>query len=123
MNAWIRRIHIYLGLINFSLLIVFGLAGLVVTFEAPDIFRQKQGPAVTFVDFTAPPFASDREVALMLGGIVQPAHAGPPVNRRNAANQLVADFYSVNGLTRVTLLEHERRAQVQTFRNSIWRFF
>ena len=33
---------------------VFGLAGLVVTAEAPDIFKQKQAPATAFRDFTPP---------------------------------------------------------------------
>ena len=119
---WIRRIHTYLGLLNFSLLIVFGLAGLIVTFEAPDIFRQKNGPSSEFRDFTAPLSASDREVGALLARTLSPSHAGPPVVRRNASNQLVADFYSVNGLVRVTLLTGEQRIQVQTFRNSIWRF-
>src|SRR5262245_57927308 len=113
MNHWIRRIHLYLGLVNFSLLIVFGLAGLVVTFEAPDIFKQKQGPAVELLAFTPPPSASDREVGQLLANLLQPAHAGPPVIRRNAANQLIAEFYSVNGMVRATLLESERRVQVQ----------
>src|SRR3954453_7887332 len=123
MNVWVRKIHIYLGLLNFSLLIVFGLAGLVVTAEAPDIFRQKQGPTVETRDFTAPPDASDRAVAERIGFAMAPPHAGPPVVRRNGKSQLVAEFYSVNGMTRVTLLESEHRAQVETFRNSIWRFF
>jgi hypothetical protein len=112
----------YLGLLNFSLLVVFGFAGLVATAEAPDIFKQKQGPATAFRDFTAPASASDREVAELVAQQMAPAHSGPPVMRRNGANQLVTDFYSINGLTRVTLLENERRAQIQTFRNSIWRF-
>jgi hypothetical protein len=38
MNTWIRKIHMYTGLLNFTILCVFGLAGLVVTAEAPDIF-------------------------------------------------------------------------------------
>ena len=122
MNAWIRRIHMYLGLLNFSLLIVFGLAGLVATAEAPDIFKQKQPPAMTFREFTSPPSSSDREVAELIAQQMAPAHSGPPVMRRNGANQLVTEFYSINGMTRVTLLENEHRAQIQTFRNSIWRF-
>src|SRR4051794_23411293 len=122
MNIWIRKIHMYLGLVNFSLLIVFGLAGLVVTFEAPDIFKQKQPPAVASLEFSPPPSASDREVGQLLAQLLQPAHAGPPVIRRNGANQLITEFYSVNGMLRVTLLENEHRIQTQTFRNSIWRF-
>jgi hypothetical protein len=122
MNVWIRKVHMYLGLVNFTLLILFGLAGLAVTAEAPDIFHQEGGPAVASREFTAPPGASDREVARLLAPLMAPPHSGPPVVRRNAANHLVTDFYSVNGLTRVTLIEHEHRAQVQTYRNSIWRF-
>jgi hypothetical protein len=112
----------YLGLVNFSLLMVFGLAGLVVTCEAPDIFRQKRGAAVSYRDFTPPPNASDREAAELLSRTLEPAHAGQPVVRRNGANQLVADFYSVNGLVRATFLEGDERVRVETFRNSIWRF-
>src|SRR5947207_12402008 len=109
MTPWIRRIHIYLGLLNFTILLVFGLAGLVVTFEAPDIFKQKQGPAVETLDFTPAPNASDREVAQAIEGLIAPRHAGPPNIRRNGKNQLVADFYSVNGLVRTTLLENEHK--------------
>jgi hypothetical protein len=43
--------------------------------------------------------------------------------RRDAQHQLVADFYSVNGLVRATLLEGEGQLRVETRRNSIWRFF
>jgi hypothetical protein len=121
-TPWIRRIHTYLGLLNFSLVLVFGLAGLIVTFEAPDIFHQPQGPAVEVRDFAPPANASDREVGEMLARTIQPAHTGAPSVHRDASNQLVSDFYSVNGLVRVTLLSGEQRIQIQTFRNSIWRF-
>lgn len=122
MTQWIRRIHLYLGLLNFSLLIVFGLAGLVVTMEAPDIFHQKAGPKVEVREFAAPPSASDREVAALIAQSIDPKHAGPPVVRRTPPNQLVAEFYSVNGMVRATLLPGERQVEVRTFRNSIWRF-
>ena len=112
----------YLGLLNFSILVIFGLAGLVVTFEAPTIATQKEGPTVTDREFTAPPAASDKEVGRLLSAKLNPSNAGPPLVRRNAANQLVTDFYSVNGLVRVTFFEAEHRIQVQTWRNSIWRF-
>jgi hypothetical protein len=123
MTFWVRRLHIYLGLLNFSLLIVFGVAGLAVTAEAPDIFSQKEPPSVTSRQFAAPPSAPHREVARLIAAQVQPDHAGDPVVRRNDANQLVTEFYSVNGMVRATLFESERRMEIRTFRNSIWRFF
>ncbi|MEO8596228.1 MAG: hypothetical protein ABI759_23115 [Candidatus Solibacter sp.] len=122
MKFWVRRIHIYLGLFNFTLLCVFGLAGLVVTAEAPDIFRGGSVPVVASVPFQAPGAASDKEVGALIGQTLQPRHAGKPNVRRNENRQLVADFYSVNGLVRATLLENEGRLNVETRRNSIWRF-
>src|SRR5437764_155036 len=107
MNTWIRKIHIYAGLLNFTILCVFGLAGLVATAEAPDIFSAGTAPAVTTSPFRAPGSASDHEVGELIRAQLRPAHAGKPYVRRDAQHQLVADFYSVNGLVRATLLEHE----------------
>jgi hypothetical protein len=99
------------------------VTGLVVTAEVPDIFSQKEAPSVASYQFTAPPSASDREVARLIATLTQPDHAGDPVLRRNAANQLVTEFYSINGMVRATLFESEHRVEIRTFRNSIWRFF
>ena len=123
MITWIKKIHMYTGLLNFTILCVFGLAGLVATAEAPDIFKPGTMPIVTNLPFHAPGSASDRQVAELIREQLQPAHAGRPVIRRDARHQLVADFYSVNGLVRTTLLEGEGQLRVETRRNSLWRFF
>jgi hypothetical protein len=122
MNTWIRKIHMYTGLLNFTIVCVFGLAGLVATAEAPDIFSAGTVPLVTTLPFSAPGTASEEEVGELIREQLRPAHAGKPNIRRDARHQLVADFYSVNGLVRATLLDSERRLQVETRRNSIWRF-
>jgi hypothetical protein len=54
MNTWIKKIHMYAGLLNFTILCVFGLAGLVATAEAPDIFKVGTVPVVTTLPFRAP---------------------------------------------------------------------
>src|ERR1051326_2038172 len=123
MNAWIKKIHMYAGLLNFTILCVFGLAGLVATAQAPDIFSAKRPPAVTTLPFSAPGSASDEQVGELIRRQLQPPHAGKPFTPRDDRHRLVADFYSVNGLVRATLLEPERQLQVETRRNSIWRFF
>jgi hypothetical protein len=122
MSAWIKKIHMYAGLFNFTIICVFGLAGIVVTAEAPDIFHAVTPPVVETVPFQAPGSASDKEVGELIAGRLHPRNAGKPNVRRNASHQLVADFYSVNGLVRVTLLETEGQLRVETLRNSIWRF-
>jgi hypothetical protein len=120
---WIKKIHMYAGLLNFTILCIFGLAGLVVTAEAPDIFQPGNKSVVSALPFTAPPSASDKEVGTLIAARYRPAKAGAPNVRRNAQHQLVADFYSVNGLVRMTLVEGAGQLQVETRRNSIWRFF
>ncbi len=122
MSVWIRKIHIYAGLFNFMMVCIFGMAGIVVTAGAPDIFSAGNRPSVSSVAFQAPGSASDQDVGMLIADKLRPRNAGKPNVRRNANHQLVADFYSVNGLVRATLLESEGRLQVETLRNSIWRF-
>jgi hypothetical protein len=122
MNPWIKKIHMYTGLLNFTILCVFGLAGLVATANAPDIFASGAVPAITTLPFHAPASASDQEVGEMIRAQLRPPNAGKPFVHRDAQHRLVADFYSVNGLVRATLLEKEGQLQEETRRNSIWRF-
>ncbi len=120
---WIRRIHIYAGLLSFSFLILFGVAGLVVTCKAPDIFSSGEPPALRSIPFTAGASASDRSVGKAIEALVAaPPHGGEPYIHRDDANRLNVDWYSVNGLLRATLIENEQRIEVRQYRNSIWRF-
>src|SRR3569623_486269 len=112
----------YAGLLNFTILCVFGLAGLVATAQLPDIFSAKKPPVVRMLPFSAPSFASDEQVGELIRKRLQPAHAGTPFTHRADRHRLVAEFYSVNGLVRATLLEREGQLQIETLRNSIWRF-
>lgn len=123
MNAWIRKLHMYAGLLNFSILIVFGIAGLVASVGAPDIFEHPTLHTITTQEFSPSPSASDKEVASAIAAALHIRVGEPPNSRRNAQHQLMVDFYDPNGLRRVTLIEMEHRLQVETLRNSIWRFF
>ena len=98
------------------------MAGIVVTVGAPDIFNGGAMTVVATVPFRAPGSISDQQAAELIGAQLQPAHAGKPGVRRNAQHELVADFYSVNGLVRATFLESQGQLRVETRRNSIWRF-
>ena len=124
MYYWVRKLHIYAGLLNFSFLIVFGLAGLVVTFDAPDIFHAGNPPRSETRAFSFAPNLSDKEIGAVVARTLQPAHAGPPVVHRDpSTHELMIDFYSVNGLLRTTALEQTGQLRMETYRNSIWRFF
>jgi hypothetical protein len=42
--------------------------------------------------------------------------------RRTPENHLLLDFYNVNGIYRVIVLEQEQKLRVEEIRNSIWLF-
>ena len=120
----VRRIHIYAGLLNFSMLVNFGLAGLVATFKAPDIMHAGMLPEISRIGFTAPESLSDKQVGERIASAVQtPPRSGEHYIHRDDSNRLVVDWYSPNGLVRAAYLEPKHQLEIQRWRNSIWRFF
>ncbi|MGH9721820.1 MAG: hypothetical protein ACRD8O_16550, partial [Bryobacteraceae bacterium] len=104
MRELIKKIHMYLGLLNFSILLVFGVAGMLATVEAEPAKRHRPEPQVEYRDFKVEPGMNDRQVADAVFAQVNPALASPLPNyalRRDAGNNLSLDFYSPNGQRRV----------------------
>jgi hypothetical protein len=121
----LRRIHMYLGLMSWSSLLVFGIAGLTGTFrsgpEAPT--RDK---AVRFESFTVPANLTDKQVAHLVWNTLQiPLTAPEHVFgiQRDGENNLNFSIYSENGVSGVTVLEKENRLRIETERSSIWEYF
>lgn len=124
MNRWIKKLHMYCGLLNFSILVVFGIAGLTATFEPAPQNRTPPPAIARFVAYTAPPAMSDKEVADDVYRFLQLPLTAPPRYgiRRDGDNNLAFSLYTVNGERRVTVLEKENRLRVEEARNSIWRY-
>ncbi len=125
MNRWIKKLHMYFGLLNFSILLVFGIAGLTATFEAAPDNRVPPAVSVRFENYTAPAGMNDKEVADDVYRVLKPALANPVPKfaiRRDADNNLAFAFFNVNGQQRVTVLERENRLRIETLRVSPWHF-
>jgi uncharacterized iron-regulated membrane protein len=124
MNGLIRKIHIYAGLLTFTQLLIYGLAGVISTFQ-PSLERSKTPYATRYEAFTAPASASDKEVAERYF-----QHLKLPLTRpvpgwfikRTAENNLLLDFYNINGIYRVVVLEKEGRLRIENIRNNGWLF-
>jgi hypothetical protein len=124
MHQWIRKIHMYLGLLNFVSLTVFGIAGLTATMQKG---RDGPPPAIgaRYQPFTPPPNATDKEVA---DAVFQAVHIplSNPIPRqgvrRDEKNELALHFYTLNGPYTVTVLEKESRLRVEPMPNSLPRF-
>jgi hypothetical protein len=122
MTAWIKRIHMYTGLINFTILLVFGIAGLTATLQPP---RRQTGDIETRA-FQVPPNVTDFEAATAAYQFLNVPLSQAPGRgavRRDAENHVAFTMYSANGPRIVTLLEKEHQARIDSRKNSIWHFF
>jgi hypothetical protein len=124
MNGAIRKIHIYAGLLTFAQLAVYGIAGLVAAFYAGGE-RPKIPHSIQYVPFTVPASSTDKEVAGLVYQALNLPLARPVPDwylRHTEDNHLLLDFYNVNGIRRVVVLENEHRLRVEEIRNSTWLF-
>jgi hypothetical protein len=124
MHDLLRKIHMYLGLLSWSTLIVFGIAGLAATFRAPS--ESKPPSQARTEEFAVAPNSTDQQVADAVWEKLNVPYAGKPrewAYHRDAANQMVVDLWTPNGVTEATVLEKEARLRVETRRNNLAQFF
>ncbi len=122
----IKKVHLYAGLVAFAALVVYGIAGLTATVASRRDGEPPPAGAVRFEAYTAPTGASDKDIADDVHRRLQPPLAGQVPKsalHRDQHNDLTLTFSSVNGPTRVTVLEKEGRLRVENARNGLWKFF
>jgi hypothetical protein len=121
MRNLVLKLHIYAGLLTFTQLMIYGIAGLVATAQSA-AERPKVPQAIRHVPFTPPLSASDKEVAdAVYRELHLPLTRAMPLFaiKRNTANDLQLDFYNINGIYRVLVLEREHRVRIEEIRNSL----
>ena len=126
MYSLFRKVHMYAGLLNLSIILIFGVSGLLATFEPAPDQRTRPGPTVEYREFTVPAGLDDKAAAARVYEFLQlPLTAPVPAFavRRNADNDLSFDFYNANGMRRAVVLEKENRIRLETRRNRLANFF
>ena len=124
MTRIVKKIHMYMGLLVWSALLVYAIAGLQATGLVRPADRPRPAPETSYLDFTTPPNAPDSEVVKAAWEAMGITMAGPPGNpRRDNQQNLTFTAYSVNGPSRATVLENEKRIRVERMRSPIWGFF
>ena len=119
-----KQLHIYLGLLSFSNLIVYGIAGLTASARS-GMERPKVVQSARYEPFTAPANLTDKQVADVIYNQLKLPFTRPMPDwylRRTASNDLLLDFVNINGIYRVTVLEKEQRLRIEEIRNSAWLF-
>lgn len=122
--ALIRKLHIYAGLLTLSQLAVYGIAGLVTTIQAGR--ERSQIPhSMRMVPFHVPASSTDKQVARLVYDTLRPPLSRPMPDwflQHTPDNHLRLDFYNINGIHRVTVLEEENQLRVEEIRLGLPRF-
>ena len=116
MRSWIKRLHMYAGLLCVSSLLVYGVVGIVAMLEDAPEKRAKAKPEVFFRDFVPPPNLSDVEMGQHIMDHFPLPLANPIPQwalKRDKENNLVLNYYTVNGMTGVTVLEKEKKLRFE----------
>ncbi|HEV2688165.1 MAG TPA: hypothetical protein VGV35_06415 [Bryobacteraceae bacterium] len=120
----LRQIHIYLGLLSFSHLIVYGIAGLTADAQQK-LERPKVAASARYQPFLVPTNLTDKQVADAVYDRLKLPLTRPMPDwflKHTAENDLRLDFVNINGIYRVTVLEKEQRLKIEEIRNSSWLF-
>jgi len=124
MRNLVLKLHIYAGLLTFTQLMLYGTAGLVATVQTA-AERPKVPHAIRYVPFKVTPSATDKQVADDVYRALQLPLTRPMPDwflRRTPENDLLLDFYNINGIWRVVVLERESRLRIEEIRNSLGLF-
>lgn len=117
----VLKVHIYAGLLTFAHLTIYGLAGVVATVHAEP--RPRTAGVTRYVPFSAGAARTDKEIADEVHRTLQAPLTRPIPGwaiRRTPQNDLLLDFYNMNGIYRVTVLEREQRLRVEEIHNDVW---
>jgi uncharacterized iron-regulated membrane protein len=124
LTGLVRRLHIWAGLLTFAQLTVYGIAGLVASLQ-PSLERPKTVSAISYEPFVPPAAATDKQVADAVWSTLRLPLTRPMPDwflQHTPAGDLQLDFYNVNGIHRVIVLEREKRLRVEEIRNSLGLF-
>ena len=124
MRSLLQKIHMYLGLLCWSILFVYGIAGLTATvLHSGPPGPHFQSSSVRTESFVSPPNLTDKQEADAVWATLKIPLTGPPpayAIQRDHQNNLVVSFWTTNGPTDVTVLEQQKQLRVESHRNTVW---
>jgi hypothetical protein len=125
MTLWIKRIHMYTGLLNFTVLVIFGIIGIVATVLPRASERKKPPSTVQQREFAVPGGMSDRQLAdHIYESLNIPLTWRPPDYslRRDDQNHLHFQLGTAPRFYDVAVLENEGRLQITTQPYDLWQY-
>jgi hypothetical protein len=121
----IKKIHMYTGLVNFTILVVFAIVGLTAAFLPGPNQRPRPKAEVRYVDFTAPGGLDDRQVADRIYEELQlplTSRAQDWNIRRGEDHNLRVRFPTASKVYTAVVLENESRLRLEIVPFDTWQF-
>lgn len=124
MYDWMKKLHMWAGLLSFTAFIVWGVAGVEAVFlpppegyEPPEVSSEKEIP------FDAPGGLDDKALARLIYETVKLPMAGGHYNIHRDDNQHLAFFvFTVNGRRDLTYLEEQKKIRIAYRQNELGGF-
>jgi hypothetical protein len=121
---WMKKLHMYAGLLTFTAFVVWGVTGVHGAFTpAPGEFTPPPVSSEKEVPFRASGTMDDKALAKAIYEAVQIPAAGGHYNiHRDADANLAFTVFSINGGRDVTYLEKEGKVRLAHRVNSVWSY-
>ncbi|MDA1312698.1 MAG: PepSY domain-containing protein [Acidobacteria bacterium] len=116
MTRWIKKIHMYVGLLNFTVLVIFGVVGIAATVLPDPNKRPKPAPSARVIDYQAPGGLDDRGLADHVHATAKIPLTGTAPDwgiRRDSENNLRIRFGTAAARFETTLFEREGKLRIE----------
>ncbi|MBI1353522.1 MAG: hypothetical protein GC160_04190 [Acidobacteria bacterium] len=117
---WVRKIHMYAGLLTFMAFVIWGVTGVHAVFlPKPGEFTPPPVSSVREVPFQADGSLDDKQLAAAISDVIQVPLAGGRYNiHRDKDLNLAFNIFTINGGREVTFLEEQGIVRVDHRANS-----
>jgi len=119
---WVRKIHMYSGLLTFTAFVVWGVTGVHAVFlPAPDQYKPPPVSSVHEIPFRGPGNLDDQKLARAIYESIRIPLAGGHYNvHRDEQSNLAFNVFTINGGREVTFVEKEGIVRIVHRGNSVW---
>ncbi len=120
MYRWIKKLHIYSGLLSFTGFTVWGIVGVWASFIPAPGERTRRAPEIRTIEFQVDGSATDQEITdamIVASGLpfIEPGRKAI----RDTEGRLEVRYLTPNGTRRILLLENENLIRVEQTRSPL----
>jgi hypothetical protein len=121
---WVKKIHMYAGLLTFTAFVVWGISGIHAVFlESPGEYKPPPVTSVREYSFKAPGKLDDEQTSKAIAEMIAVPMAGGRYNvHRDEQSNLAFNVFTINGGREVTFVESAGIVRVAHRANSTWSY-